>query len=203
MSTDARYWRDKYDRPDFVYGRHPNQFLAEHASEVIPHRGHVLSLGEGEGRNAVWLARHGWRVSAVDHAADALAKLRRHAAGAGVHVETFCEDVVDFDCGTARWDAIVILHMHLSPRPRRRTHRRAAAALRPGGFILLEALRPEQLAQPSSGPESSELLYTQTELCADFAALQIKLLREDDRYIDAGEHRGMTSVISLIGRKPA
>jgi 2-polyprenyl-3-methyl-5-hydroxy-6-metoxy-1,4-benzoquinol methylase len=200
--SQAPFWNQKYERSTFVYGKHPNAFLTEVAPGAISPAGHVLSLGEGEGRNAVWMARQGWQVTAVDYSSRALEKLQQYATESDLNIETHCRDVVDFDFGRDLWDAIVILHIHLLPAERRSVHRRAAQALRPRGVIVLEALRPEQLDQPTGGPESSLCLYTPDDLWEDFRALDIELIRAEDRYIEAGEHRGMTSVVSLLARRP-
>ncbi|QDG52397.1 class I SAM-dependent methyltransferase [Persicimonas caeni] len=202
MATEPLDWNAKYDCRGLLYGHQPNSFLAEHAASLIPRQATILSLGEGEGRNAVWLGRHGWKVCAVDVSAHALAKLHRLAAEAGVDIETRRADVSAFDAGCATYGAVIILHMHLPPEARRQAHRRAINALAPGGVLLLEALRPEQLEQPSSGPTAVECLYTADELAEDFAPLQIKYLGTEDRDIRAGQHQGITSVVSLIGRKP-
>lgn len=202
MREDFPDWEAKFDRPDFVYGHRPNVFLCRFASGVLPREARVLSLAEGEGRNAVWLARRGHEVCAVDRSEAALAKLGRYAAVAGVEVDRKRHDVVEFRPGEAMWSGIVILHLHLPPSERRVVHRRAARALEPGGVLLLEALRPEQLHQPTDGPSDPSLLYTHEELRRDFASLEIKRLSEEDRVIHAGQHEGMTSVVNLIARRP-
>lgn len=202
MATEPLDWNAKYDCRGLLYGHQPNTFLAEHAAALFPQRAHILSLGEGEGRNAVWLGKRGWKVSAVDVSAHALAKLRRLAAQSGVDVDTHRGDVAGFQAPPAEYDAVIILHMHLPPRARRQAHRRALQALKPGGVLLLEALRPEQLRQPSSGPTAPECLYRADELADDFVSAQIKYLKVEDRFIQAGQHQGMTSVVSLIARRP-
>jgi SAM-dependent methyltransferase len=141
-------------------------------------------------------------MCAVDIASHALAKLAHLAAEAGVEVDTRQADASNFDMGPSRFDAAILLHMHLPADARRQAHRRAVHALAPGGVLLLEALRPEQLDQPSSGPSAAEYLYTIDQLVEDFAALQIKCVRNEDRWIRAGQHQGMTSVVKLIARKP-
>ncbi len=202
MATEPLDWNAKYDCRGMLYGHQPNEFLAAHAAELFAPRARVLSLGEGEGRNAVWMGRHGWRVLAVDIAASALAKLAHLAAEAGVRVDTRRADAADFDAGEACFDAVVALHMHLPAQARRRAHRRAVRALKPGGVLIFEALRPEQLVQASSGPSSPEFLYAPWQLCQDFYQLQIKRLTSDDRDIRAGQHQGLTSVVSMIARRP-
>jgi 2-polyprenyl-3-methyl-5-hydroxy-6-metoxy-1,4-benzoquinol methylase len=207
MATEPLDWNAKYDCSGLLYGHQPNVFLAEHAASLFRRSARILSLGEGEGRNAVWLARRGWKIHAVDVSSYALAKLRGLAAEAGVDVETWRGDASSFElsnftAGQTRFDAVILMHMHLPHQARREAHRRAVHALEPGGVLLLEALRPEQLDQPSSGPSTKEYLYTSEQLIEDFAALQIKCMCSEDRLIRAGQHQGMTSVVKLIARKP-
>lgn len=201
MSQGAEFWNHKYAGPDYVYGTQPNHFLKTRAPRLFSRGMKILSLGEGEGRNAVWLARRGCQMTAVDCSARALEKLRRFAARMDVDIATRCTDVVDFDLGSERWDAVIILHLHLAPRTRRTIHRRVVRALRPGGFVLLEALRPKQRTREKSPAELPEHLYSPKALRRDFRTLHLQHLSVEDRYVEAGEHRGMTSVVNLVGQK--
>ncbi len=201
MAQGSNFWDRKYRTPSFVYGRQPNRFLVDVAPALLGSGARVLSLGEGEGRNAVWMARQGWSVTAVDYSREALAKLDEFARRCGVEIEIHRADAVQFDAGAERWDSVVLLHIHLAPERRRRLHEKVVRALRPGGVLLLEMLRCEQQAQPTGGPERRELLYTADELQRDFGTLHICRLVEEDWSIDAGEHQGMTSVVNLVATK--
>ena len=59
------FWNERYKEKDFVYGKKPNEYLAEKLRELEP--GKVLFPAEGEGRNAVFAAEQGWEVSAFDN----------------------------------------------------------------------------------------------------------------------------------------
>lgn len=201
MSTGSSFWDRKYGRRDYVYGTEPNRFLGEHIAGRLEPGTAVLTLGEGEGRNAVWLASQGYAVTAVDYSRPALEKLQFLARSQGVEVRSHLSDVMDFELRKARWDAVVLLHMHLPPRKRSVLHRRIAKALRPMGFLFLEALRCDQFGRPSGGPERPELFYSAQTLLRDFQDLVICRLVEEDRFIESGEHRGWTSVVNLIARK--
>ena len=201
MSTGTPFWDRKYGRRGFVYGTEPNRFLVEHASGRLEAGEEVLTLGEGEGRNAVWLAGQGYAVTAVDYSRPALEKCHRLARSKGVEVRSYLSDVMDFELEDARWDAVVLLHMHLPPGKRRMLHRRIVNALRPGGHLFLEALRCDQFGRRSGGPERRELFYSAKTLRRDFQELVICRMVEEDWFIESGEHRGWTSVINLIARK--
>ncbi len=201
MSTGARFWDRKYGRREYVYGTEPNRFLVEQVSGRLKPGKEVLTLGAGEGRNAVWLARQGYVVTAVDYSRPALEKLHLLARRQGVEVCSYLSDVMDFELREARWDAVVLLHMHLPPRKRSLLHRRIVKTLCPAGVLFLEALRCDQFGRRSGGPERPELLYSAETLRRDFQDLVICRLLEEDRFIESGEHRGWTSVINLVARK--
>lgn len=194
-------WDEKYSADDYVYGTEPNRFLEEHAAELPP--GEVLSLAEGEGRNAVYLAGLGFRVTAVDHSRVGLAKAQRLAAEKGVEIETICADLADFELGEARWDGIVSIFGHLPPEVRRTVYARLPAALKPGGILLLEAYTPDQMGRGTGGPRSVDLLVTAEMLREELLGLEFLHLQELEREVIEGRgHTGLAAVVQLIARKP-
>ncbi|NGP53509.1 class I SAM-dependent methyltransferase [Thioalkalivibrio sp. XN8] len=194
-------WDEKYSAEDYIYGTEPNRFLEEHAAELAP--GDVLSLAEGEGRNAVYLAGLGFRVTAVDHSPVGLAKARRLAADNGVEIETICADLAGYELGSGRWDAVVSIFGHLPPEVRRQVYARIPGALKPGGILLLEAYTPEQMGRGTGGPRSADLLVTADMLREELAGLEFLHLEELEREVIEGRgHTGLSSVVQAIARKP-
>lgn len=194
-------WDEKYSSEDYVYGREPNRFLEAHAAELPP--GEVLCLAEGEGRNAVYLAGLGFRVTATDRSEVGLAKARQLAAEKGVEIETICADLADFTLGSERWDAIVSIWGHLPPEVRRRVYARMPAALKPGGILLLEAYTPDQVGRGTGGPRSADLLVTADMLREELSGLEFLHLEELEREVIEGRgHTGLSSVVQAIARKP-
>ncbi len=88
-------WDERYDTEEYVYGTEPNNFLVS-VADRIPRGGKVLSLGEGEGRNAVYLAKLGYSVTAVDQSAVGLKKAERMAVDNGVAIKTIVSDLAGF-----------------------------------------------------------------------------------------------------------
>ncbi|AUS80994.1 class I SAM-dependent methyltransferase [Actinoalloteichus sp. AHMU CJ021] len=136
-SQDEQFWNDLYDRSDRIWSGRPNAALVRETTDLSP--GHALDLGCGEGGDAVWLASRGWRVTATDISRVALARTRRHAdeAGVGHLVDDEHHDLaVSFPAG--EFDLVSAQFLQ-SPRelPRERVLRRAAAAVRPGGTLLV------------------------------------------------------------------
>lgn len=194
-------WDERYGTTDYVYGTAPNGFLEAHAHLLPP--GEVLCLAEGEGRNAVFLARHGHLVTAVDASPVGLAKARALAARHGVEIETVCADLADYPLGVDRWVGIVSIFAHLPPALRRRVHAQVPAALRPGGLFLLEAYTPEQVALGTGGPKSPELMMDAATLAEELAGLEFLQLEELRREVIEGRgHTGQGAVVQVVARKP-
>lgn len=198
----ASPWDARFSNEAYMYGTQPNDFLVEMAAR-LPSGGRVLSIGEGEGRNGVYLASLGHRVTAVDASRVGLAKAQRLAAERGVSVETVVSDLADFTPEPAAWDAAIAIFCHLPPALRRQVHRALVESLRPGGVVLLEAYTPAQLGLRTGGPPVVELLYTAEALREDFAGLELQVLRELTREVREGLlHTGQSAVVQLVGRKP-
>ncbi|HMV00165.1 MAG TPA: class I SAM-dependent methyltransferase [Rhodocyclaceae bacterium] len=194
-------WDERFSTEDYAYGKLPNGFLAERHG-AIP-RGRVLSLAEGEGRNAVFLARQGYAVTAVDGSAVGLAKARRLAEEGGVAIDTLHADLADFDLGENRWEGIVSIFCPLPSILRAEVHRRAVAGLRPGGVFLLEAYRPEQVQYGTGGGKDTDTMQTLDTLRRELAGLTFLHLAAVERNIVEGiYHTGMGAVVQAIAVKP-
>ncbi|QQR41795.1 class I SAM-dependent methyltransferase [Myxococcus xanthus] len=197
----AAQWDARFSHPAYVYGTQPNDFLVEMASRLPP-GGRVLSLGEGEGRNAVYLASLGHAVTAVDASSVGLQKAKQLADERGVNIETHVSDLAHFTFAPEAWDAAIVIFCHLPPALRRRVHGALVKSLRPGGLVLLEAYTPAQLGFRTGGPPVEELLYTAEALREDFAGLELPVLRELTREVREGTlHTGRAAVVQLVGRK--
>ena len=196
-------WNSRFSAQEYVYGTKPNDFLAESASSLPPAPARVVSLGEGEGRNAVFLASLGHRVTAVDASEVGLRKAEQLAAERGVSLETVVSDLADFTLAPDTWDVVVSIFCHLPMPLRRQVHRAAVASLRPGGMVVLEGYTPAQLALRTGGPPRREWLYTAEELREDFQGLDFLVLRELERDVVEGKlHTGKGAVVQVLARKP-
>ena len=195
-------WNQRYSEPGFAYGTEPNDFLAANAERYLPPNGEILCLAEGEGRNAVYLARLGFRVTGVDSSAVGLEKARTLAEQQGVDVQTVVADLGDFDLGVARWDGIVSIWCHAPAGLRARLHRSVVAALRPGGVFLLESYTPKQLEYKTGGPPTAELLMTLAAVREELAGLDFLDAEEKLREVHEGRyHDGMSAVLQVVARK--
>lgn len=202
VPSDAQKWDRKYQGDAFFYGTQPNDYLRS-ALARYPLRGEVLSLGEGEGRNALFLAQSGLTVTALDQSSVGLHKAQRLLAQHGLALTPIVANLEDTALEDNRWDAIVLLWCHLPSAHRRPLHRSLARSLKPNGFVILECYRPEQIALGTGGPQSTDLLPTLEELREDFADLRLLDLAARTRDVLEGiGHHGTSAVLQCIAQKP-
>jgi SAM-dependent methyltransferase len=196
------HWNARFAGADYHFGKEPNRFLAEHAA-LLPRRGRVLAVADGEGRNGVWLAGRGLDVLSIDISPVALAKARKLAAERGVALETEEADLESWVWPEAAFDAVVAIFIQFAgPALRGRIFAGIERALKPGGLLLLQGYRPKQLEYKTGGPPIAENLYTEDMLRAGFAGLDILELRSHDDPIHEGAgHSGMSALIDLVARK--
>jgi 2-polyprenyl-3-methyl-5-hydroxy-6-metoxy-1,4-benzoquinol methylase len=105
---DAEDWNRRYADAELVWSAEPNVFVARHLADLPP--GSALDLACGEGRNALWLAGRGWRVTAVDFSDVALSKGRRRAEELGIEIDWHCADVTTWQPPTAGRDLVLLAH---------------------------------------------------------------------------------------------
>jgi len=192
------FWDDRYRGDTYAYGTEPNDFLRAEAHRIGP--GPVLCLAEGEGRNAVYLASLGHRVTAVDFSAEGLRKASRLARERGVELDLVEADLATFDLGEAAWSGIVSIFAHTPPAIRASLHARVVRALAPGGVFVLEAYRPEQLALGTGGPRDVAMMPTLAELRAELGQLELVVARDVEREIHEGPHHaGPSATVQLVG----
>ena len=191
-------WDNEYDTEEYVYGKLPNDFLKSHY-DSIP-KGKVLLLAEGEGRNAVFLAKLGYSVTAVDISSVGLKKAEKLAKENNVIIETICADLEVFDLGKDKWDGIVSIYCHLPPRLRQDLYNRIQLAIKPSGVFLLEGYRPEQLVYKTGGPPVASMMTSKETLIKELPNFSFSYLEALDREVNEGiNHHGVGAVIQAIG----
>lgn len=194
-------WDERYSEPGFAYGTEPNEFLAAVAGRIPA--GPVLSLGEGEGRNAVYVAGLGHRVVAVDQSEVGLAKARRLAADRDLTIETICAELGVYPVEPGAWAGIVSIFCHLPSRVRVELYAAAVRGLRPGGILVLEAYSPKQIGRGTGGPQDPDMTVSLAGLVEELAGLEFVHARELDREVREGAyHTGVASVVQVVGRRP-
>lgn len=180
---DADGWNRRYATSELVWTAEPNRFLVQEIDGLAP--GRALDLGAGEGRNAVWLARNGWQVTAVDYSDVGLDKARRLAESAGVSIELVCADATKPIEGV--FDLVVVLYLHLPADDRRRAYRNAAGAVAPGGTLLIVGHDTANLLDGVGGPQDPSVLFTAADIVADLAGTGLRVGRAE------AVHRSVTT----------
>ena len=203
------FWSARYREAgqDYLFGTAPNRFLAAHAALFAAGRS-ALSIADGEGRNAVWLAEQGLAVTATEISSVALEKAQKLAAGRHVAVDFVAADVLapawppaDYE---AAFDFVVgIFIQFASAAERPRLFAGMKRALKPGGLLLLQGYTPQQLVYRTGGPSNPDNLYTRELLQAAFGDFEILTLREHEEVLEEGcAHRGRSALIDLVARRP-
>ena len=195
------FWDERFDRTDYLYGVEPNAWLVRNRHLMVPGQT-ALAVADGEGRNGVWLAGQGLDVTSVDQSPVALKKALRLAMDRGVSVRTECADLTTWDWPEAAFDVVAAVFIHFRPEIRAEMHARMLGALKPGGLMVLEAFRPEQLDHGTGGPPVREMLYTPDDLKSDFATAEILDLHEAEVDMDEGPgHKGTGATVRLAARR--
>ncbi|MEE1941332.1 class I SAM-dependent methyltransferase [Streptomyces sp. TRM 70361] len=166
---DSRAWDERYAATELVWGEEPNRWVARETGGLVP--GRALDLAAGEGRNAVWLAARGWRVTAVDFSAVALERGRRLAArqpaGAADRVTWVVADLTGYRPEPGGYDLVLVVYLHLPAGRRRTVLRRAARAVAAGGTLLVVGHDSVNLTEGVGGPQDPEVLFTPEDVLAD------------------------------------
>lgn len=201
MSDAQEFWNGRFAGDDYTYGTSPNDFLVVAlTNEAI---GRAFSLGEGEGRNAVWMAEQGGDVACIDASDRGVAKTLALAEQRGVHVAAQHGFLEDLTLAVGRYDTIISIFAHTEPELRRRLHRTVVDALAPGGVVVIEAYSPRQLAFTTGGPRDERLLVTVEDLRDELAGLTFETLHEVERDVVEGTlHTGRAAVVQCKARKP-
>jgi len=195
-------WDERYAGGGFQFGEAPNLFLLSQAHRM--RRGlRALAVGDGEGRNGVWLAEQGMEAMSVDWSGVGLAKAQALAVRRGVALSTVTADVARWTWPVAGFDVIAWIFVHLPPEDRALASAGALRALAPGGLLLLEAFTPAQEGRRSGGPKDPSLLWSRALVERHFAGLEVLELLEGTVALDEGpRHQGLAEVVRAVLRKP-
>lgn len=195
------FFDEKFSSTEFLYGLNPNDFLFE-KSLILSPSSNILSLGEGEGRNALFLLKQGHIVTAVDESIVGLNKAQELCKNFNKQFKTIHTDIAQFDFHPNTYSAIVSIWFHLPTSLRKIVHKKCVEALRPSGFFILEAYTPKQLNNNSGGPKNIDMLMNLVDLKSELEGLKFLEAREIDRDINEGTgHVGVSSVVQILGQK--
>ena len=200
----TQFWNERFNKEEFIFGKEPNQYLLEKASQYLKPNQRVLSIADGEGRNGVWLAKQGMQVVAFDASDVALAKAKQFATDNQVAVEYTFSDTDSFTWHTNTYDAVIGIFIQFAdPAMRKRIFQKTYQALKLGGIFILQGYTPKQLEYKTGGPSLIEHLYTEElirDLVQDFNILE---LQSYERELSEGpRHIGISALLGLVAQKP-
>ncbi len=164
-------WDERHAAHEPIESSEPDPTLIGEVGALPP--GRALDLGAGDGRNAIWLAGRGWDVTAVDFSQVALDRGRASATAVGVHVEWRLADLLEWAPGAGRFDLVTLLFIHLPHRERHAVYARAAAAVAPGGTLLVVGHDRTNIADGIGGPQDPEVLFTPGEVADELPDFRI------------------------------
>ncbi|HEY5535729.1 MAG TPA: class I SAM-dependent methyltransferase [Ignavibacteria bacterium] len=190
------FWDKRYSDPEYVYGKQPNEYFSKVLDGLKP--GKLLLPGEGEGRNAIYAAKKGWEVTAIDFSLQAKEKAIKFASENNVEIDYIVTSIENYSFPEREFDAAALIYAHFPPDIREKIHTSIAKSLRPGGTLIIEAFSKKQIYNNTGGPKELFLLYEIEELRNDFRDLIIEESQEFKIELTEGKyHKGIADIIRL------
>ncbi len=188
-------WDARYADQDDVWGSDANRFLVEIATDLPP--GRALDLGSGQGRNAFWLAGRGHIVTGLELSPVAVDQATAVAEEHGLDASFEAVDLTTWNPDGEEWDLVLLAYLQLPTETRRPIHAVAAAAVAPGGRLIVIAHHRDNLDHGVGGPPYPEVLFTEDDLAEDFAVLDIE---RNERVLRPTDHGNAIDVVLLASR---
>jgi SAM-dependent methyltransferase len=198
-------WNDRYSKEEFAYGEQPNNYLKEQLEKLAP--GTILFPAEGEGRNAVFAAKLGWRVSAFDISDEGKNKANKLAEKNKVTIDYQIGELQTLNFNAGQFDAIALVYAHFPASIKSLYHKLFDTYLKRNGIIIFEAFSKKHIDYVTAnekvgGPKDLESLFSIEEILLDFPEYEIIELAEKEIELNEGIfHNGTGSVIRFVGRK--
>jgi SAM-dependent methyltransferase len=188
VQTDQKRWDEKFRGKKYTLGTQANPFLRKHI-RLLP-RGKTLDVAAGEGRNAIFLAQHGFDVEAVDISKEGLRKARKLAKDKGVKIKTVLADLDHYPIERERYDLITdfyFLDRRLVPRIKR--------GVKKGGRVVFETYLMEHSNICREGPRNPKYLLKPNELLKLFGGFRVLSYREGI-FREGGKKKAIASLIA-------
>jgi tellurite methyltransferase len=188
MKADQKRWNDRFGREEFAFGKEPNPFLKKHI-RLLP-KGKALDIASGEGRNAVFLAQHGFEVDAVDISEKGSKKAQKLARDKGVKINTLLVDLDQYQIEKEQYDLIANFYFL-----RRRLIPRMKKGLKKGGKVIFETYLLEHRTLGTGGPKQAKYFLKPNELLGLFKNFRILFYREGI-FREGGRKKAVASLIA-------
>ena len=195
-------WDERYAGDTYMFGKQPAQALVRHQS-YLHQNGHCLAVADGEGRNSVYLAEQGYKVTAMDASVVGIKKAQKLAQERQVSVQCEMADIYHYDWRSVSYDNVVAIFIQFAPPeswPQLFTG--LQQALRPGGCLLLHGYTPGQVEYGTGGPSNPAHLYTTDLLKSHFSDMDIRVNEAYEANLDEGPgHNGKSALIDFVAFK--
>ncbi|MGV0963235.1 MAG: class I SAM-dependent methyltransferase [Polynucleobacter sp.] len=199
----TQFWNERFDKEEFIFGKEPNEFLVQKTAQYLKPNNSVLCIADGEGRNGVWLAKQGMRVTGFDVSDIALAKAKQFANENQASIQYSLCDTDGFDWQENAYDAVIGIFIQFAdPEMRARIFKQVHQTLKPGGLFILQGYTPKQLEYKTGGPSLIEHLYTEEmmrELSQGFEILDLECYEKE--LSEGPRHTGMSALLGMVAKK--
>ena len=192
-------WNNRFNTEEYVFGKEPNEFFKNEIDKLKP--GKVLFIAAGEGRNAVYAAKQGWEVDAIDYSEIAKQKALKLAEENNVKINYKIVDVFQYNFPQNYYDLIVNIHFHCNEDIRDEFNKKLITSLKPEGKIILQVFDKEQIKMNSGGPKDVTLLYSLEDIVNGFFDLEFEYFVKETSIRDIDGNKKEIKAIRFVGRK--
>ena len=194
-------WNERYSINDYLFGQKPAQALLRNEKYLVP-GGKTLLIADGEGRNSVYLAKKGFKVTSSDSSIVAQQKAKTLADNQDVEIHFKLEDFFDVDWSRKQYDNIIgICFQFIPPELIEEVFKGFRLATKKGGTLLIHGYTPKQIKYGTGGPKDVSLMYTEATFTSLFNPSEIHFLEEYEATISEGPgHSGKSSMIDFVAK---
>ncbi|WP_298207616.1 class I SAM-dependent methyltransferase [Ferrimicrobium sp.] len=192
--SEADQWNNRYRESDRLWIPDADASLKEAIASITPTD--AVDLGCGEGRNALYLAREGFQVTAVDFANVALERLRTVAASEGLTIETVCEDMFTYLASPHTFGLVVLANIHPERPARLDLYAHLRQIVAPGGHLYIIGHHVDSFGV--TGPPDKDRLIDEEEIKSAFDGFTIETLTKVSDIADHGH--AAPSLVALLQR---
>ncbi|WP_394140499.1 class I SAM-dependent methyltransferase [Cytobacillus oceanisediminis] len=197
----ANQWEEKFGAEEYVYGEEPNEFIREQAYR-LEGRKRIVAFAEGEGRNAVFLARQGHDVTAWDYTQNGLKKTKKLAERHNVRVETGQKDLIHDPVPSEEYDSSIMIFGHFFKKDQRTVFDKLISVVKPGGIIMLEVYSEDQLRYQTGGPKRVDMVYDPADLLEWIRGYKVlHFFYGEQERVEGTGHTGTGHVVQVILQK--
>lgn len=198
--SQQQFWNDKFSRDGYLYGTNPNAFIKSCESNFKKSQ-RFLCLGEGEGRNAIYFAKKGFEVVALDASDVGLQKLENLAKQNNLKIKTRCVDLNNWE-PSKKYGTIIASFLHMYEDEREKLFKKIESCLKDNGFFVGEFFSKNQINYTSGGPKDLDLLYSVEDFLNSFnSCIKHKVIETKTNLDEGNGHQGEASVIRVIIQK--